>query len=206
MMTLMHLPRRNNASIPQHIEWLAVVVFCSLLALPSQAKVYKWVAEDGSISFSDTPQPGAEEVVVKDIPTVNLNSDQPLNQLLQQQNSVIKPKPSNMIAPQTNVVSNYVSALIASPKQDETIQTGQSGNFTVMLKSEPALLPGHKIQLIINGKPYGAPVAKSFIPLRNMNRGAHQIQAQILSKDNTPLIYTNTVTVHVKRAIAIRPQ
>ena len=195
------LPMRKTLSMKTFLASLGVLLVAFVMN-SAQAKVYKWVNKDGSVSYSDTPQPGAEEIEVKEVPTVDLSSDKPLNQLIKQKPVVKQPtsKP-----PGPAVVSNYESAKIVSPQNNDTIQAGESGNFTVMVKTQPALLDGHKIQLMLNGKPYGRPSPKGFIALRNMYRGSHQIQAQIIGMNNSPLILTNSVTVHVKRAIVKRP-
>lgn len=153
------------------------------------AKVYKWVTEDGTVVYSDQPHPDAEVLDIK--PLHPYKAPEPKYTPFEETEE-----------PETTVKSSskYRSLTIDKPQHDETI-TGNSGSLTVSVSSNPQLKEGDKFQLVLNGTEIGSPSQHSQFNLDNVNRGSHNISVKIIDKGGRTLITSSSVTVHVKRTI-----
>ena len=94
----------------------------------------------------------------------------------------------------------YTHFAIASPTNDATIRNN-AGNVQVAFDIRPPLQPGHRVQLLMDGKVISE--SRSVIQSAvNVDRGAHSISAKIIDASNKTIRTTSAITVHVKRATA----
>jgi glutaredoxin len=79
-----------------------VVLFCLIATAGiGQAAIYKWVDENGTISFRDTPPPrGVEAEIVNPVPlgAIKYDSGQPQNEVTRKGTSGVPPKPAAAIS------------------------------------------------------------------------------------------------------------
>jgi hypothetical protein len=80
---------------------------------------------------------------------------------------------------------------------DESI-VNTGGDFSVSVQTTPALQPGHSLRLMLDGAAYASSADGGF-SLRNIDRGSHTLQVQVIDEDGAVLSASGTITVHVRR-------
>lgn len=86
----------------------------------------------------------------------------------------------------------------AFPKDQETIQNQPS--FTVLFKIEPNLMEGDSIQLMMDGTPWQKPVQQPQVTMTNVDRGTHQLSAELYDSRGGVLRTAAPVTIYIHRA------
>jgi hypothetical protein len=142
-----------------------------LLPLPTLGEIYKWQDADGRWHYSDTPHSGAVQL---DLPPVQTYEPPPLQQQVQ---ALPRPQPQDQ-----EPVLRYARATIVSPAPDATIRSA-TGELGVVLLLEPSLRRGHRVRLLLDGQPAAEPVAATAFTLVNVDRGEHQLTAEVLDAD-----------------------
>ena len=145
-------------------------------------RVYKQVNPDGTVTYTDKPPSADAKPIVVPKGTEYAPPKLP----------AFTPSPPKPSAKQFA----YDSFAIIAPKEDESIWDN-TGNITATVAHEPFLQPGHRIEFLLDGQSVAKGEAASHQFL-NMDRGTHQITAQIVdSKDR--VIESASVTFHMKR-------
>lgn len=166
-----------------YCRFFALALLCAI-TMPTLADVYKTVDEDGNVTFTDNPASGKGKVEEVKLPAVN--TQPAIN---------TKAKKSEKSAS----TSGYSEVSILSPAQDATIPPGQL-NVVVQVFMDPALQPGHLIQLLHNGQPYGEAAYATSFSIDQLIRGEHSVQAQVVDESGNAIASSGTVTFYVKRA------
>jgi len=148
--------------------FILIIFSCSLAA----ETVYKTVDENGNIIFTDKPSEEAEEIIIKDLETI----DNP---------NPAKYKPSSKPAEETNT---YNSIVISSPEDNAAIRSN-NGNVTISVSLEPALRSSHKIEIMMDGQNVGSGTSVS---LENVNRGTHSVTASVIDANGKNIISTSS--------------
>ena len=137
---------------------------------------------DGSIRYSDKPQPGGQEV---ELPRLQTYTAPPVSQ------SSSKPTEA-----ETKV--DYKTFEVKSPSNNQVVRSN-GGQISIQIGLEPALGSGHSIEILMDGKSVGSGRGTS-ISLTNVDRGSHSIQASIKDDAGKAIKQTSSVTFHLKRA------
>jgi hypothetical protein len=162
-----------------------VLLCLLLLGLPAVADVYTYIDSEGNRVFTDQPRGNAKKVEIA--PTNGMNQTAPP--------TVRVPVPAAAPTP----VASYQLLRILVPEPDATVQEGSSGNLIVTLTSDPALMEGHNYQLLLDGNVVGTASRSPVIPLSNLDRGTHQLAAQIIDAEGRILERTPSQPVHIVR-------
>ncbi|TNE91371.1 DUF4124 domain-containing protein [Porticoccus sp.] len=162
---------------------IALTLACTI-AQPALAEVYKTVDEDGNITYTDNPT--AKEGKVEEVKLPAINTQPALKTKAE------KPKKSD-------TGNGYKEVSILSPAQDATIPPGQL-NVVVQVFMEPALQPGHRIQLFHNGQPYGEAAYATSFSIDELIRGEHNVQVRVIDTKGNSVATSDKVTFFVKRA------
>ncbi len=145
------------------------------------ATVYKVVDEDGNISFSDKPSPQAKIIEVKKAPVISMpDVELPEGQAAEEETEI-----------------TYQTLLINKPDNDQTIRDN-TGSLDIVLALEPALKQQHKIRLSLDGKQV-ATVDLLNLKLNNIDRGTHEIVAEVIDEESQVVISSEAVTFHMHR-------
>ena len=164
-----------------------LVAAALLLALPVQAEVYRIVNPDGSVTFTDQPQQGAETVKLPPVSTY--------------------PAPRVSAPPQASsgqdgesADAGYSSFEVVAPAPETTIRDNQ-GNVSMEVRVEPALQveQGHRIQFMVNGVDQGEPSTNTGVTFQNVDRGSHSLSARLIDAEGKTLMTAPAVTVFVRR-------
>lgn len=153
------------------------------------AGVYKWVDPDGTVHFSDTPQPGAEEVHV---PPPQMYTPAPY--------APITPRPE---APAAQ--AEYTQLAITAPEAEASIWDN-TGAIPVSFSLKPALKAdrGHRLVVLVDGQAQ-EPVKGTSTTLENVERGSHTLQGQIVDAAGKVLVSSSAITVHLHRQSVLGP-
>jgi len=163
------------------------ILFCLLLlALPAVADVYTYIDSEGNRVFTDQPRGNAKKVEIAPTNGMNQQSRPPV---------VVRKPPA--AAPAELQAYNLLRILI--PEPDATIQEGSSGNLIVTVTSDPPLMPGHNYRLLLDGKVAGEPSRSPVFPLTNLDRGTHQLAAEIVDAEGRIVERTPSQPVHIVR-------
>lgn len=143
----------------------------------ASAQVYTYIDAEGNRVFTDKPRSSSAERVML-APSNSMERSQP--------------KPTERLAPAPAVSKptvHYQVLRILVPEPDASIHNG-SGNMIVTLNSEPGLLPGHSYRLLLDGEPQGEISRSPVFSLQHIDRGTHQLVAEII--DSAGLIVERT--------------
>ncbi len=156
-----------------------------LLGLPAVADVYTYIDSEGNRVFTDQPRGNAKKVEIA--PTNGMNQTTPPTVRVPVQ--VAEPAP----------LATYQLLRILVPEPDATVQEGSSGDLIVTLTSDPALMEGHNYRLLLDGTVAGTPGRSPVIPLTNLDRGTHQLAAEIIDAEGRSVARTPSQPVHIVR-------
>ncbi len=160
------------------------LLFLMLLGLPAVADVYTYIDSDGNRVFTDQPRGNAKKVEIT--PTNGMDQTAPPTVKLR-----TPPAPEERPA--------YQLLRILVPEPDAAIQEGSSGNLIVTLTSDPALMAGHNYRLLLDGNVVGTPSRSPVVPLTNLDRGTHQLAAEIIDAAGRTIERTPSQPVHILR-------
>ena len=161
-----------------------MLVLCLVVA--DARDVYRWVAPDGSVYYSDDPHAGADRITLPEWPPP------------QPRQSVVLP-PSD--TPDKPVFTGYNRLTIVEPGSGETVRDNQ-GNVEVTVTVEPELntTEDHKIQILLDGQVQGDPSASLEQSLSGVERGKHTVTAQVINKRGRVLNDSRPVTFFLQHA------
>ena len=152
-----------------------------------EAEIYRGRAADGSVIFSDQPLPDTESIQIEAPQTIPALESAP-----EEASSEEKPK--------TEAARGYEQLNIVSPTDDETLRAN-SGAVTVSYVSTPPLNvnKGHYLRVLLDGKPLQVPPGTMSVTLDNLDRGRHELAAEIMTYEGTSLIQSPKTTFNLKR-------
>lgn len=100
----------------------------------------------------------------------------------------------------------YTGAVIISPADDAAVRSN-AGSLTVLARVDPRLREGHRLQLLLDGIPRGAPGRKPEFHLENIDRGSHNLQLRVVDDAGGVLFTGPLSTFHLLRHSRLhRPQ
>ena len=162
----------------------ALLCLLLLTCLPAFAGVYTYLDADGNRVFTDQPRRANAERI--ELAPTNSTS------------MPVPEAPGQPPALPTQLLPAYQLLRIILPEPDATIRDN-TGNVLVTLESEPALLEGHNYRVLLDGKPYGAPARSPVFSLENIDRGTHQLAAEIIDSEQRIVERTPNQPFHLKR-------
>ena len=166
----------------------SVAVACLLLVgstfMVEAATIYKKIDADGNVVFTDVPPRAEETAETIDLDSPNSFAPEPATEPLQGE-------PESADA--DSAAHDYTAAQITSPAHDSSIREN-AGSVTVTAQVEPGLASGHAVQLLMDGTPVAGPSQSATFPLANVDRGTHQLYAQVVDEDGS-VIFTGGVSV-----------
>jgi len=174
----------------------------TLQAAPaSAAQIYKTVDKDGNVVFTDVP-PGDKTDTVK---LEKYNSYEPVT--TPQPASTATTTTAEADTEETAPETAYELVSIASPAYDEAIRQN-AGMVTVAVNTTPQLdtAAGHKLQILLDGVVKAEGSSASLL-LENVDRGTHELRAQITDADGQVLAQSAASTFHLLRySVLLNPK
>lgn len=175
-----------------------IAMLCLSVSFAANAAIYKWKDKDGTTHYSDKPHKNAKII---DIPQVKTYTPKSPEQKTQPASEKKRP-----MLPEKQEFSGYQSVNFIEPLPKATIRDNR-GIVPVNVELVPPLQTGHKIQALIDGKPYGILQKNNQFSLSGVNRGEHTIAVKILDEQNNVIAGSQPITFFMHQASKlINPQ
>ncbi len=155
------------------------------VTFPVTAEVYRSVDAQGNVTFSDEATKNAEVVNVKPVTTITLPK-------LDDVTGNTQPA-----ATRSDASARYNSVSFSAPNDHEAFHSG-SGDVEFRVISDPALRPGHKFEVELDGQPVGQSTSGSVI-VRNVFRGTHRADVRIVNRNGLPVMLGDSISFTVHR-------
>ncbi|WP_066015929.1 DUF4124 domain-containing protein [Endozoicomonas atrinae] len=173
-------------NIKKAMVWSFLAVILPLVSVDfAFAAIYKTVDQDGNVVFTDSrpaDQPSEE---------VKLRPFTPMS-------PTPRSKPESSKPAQKESKELYSNLEIIEPANDATVRN--QGNFTVKIATEPRILAGHKVRLLLDGEVVGESKRNLTFELKNVDRGTHSLTVEIID-NQAKVIQSSSNTIHVHRTV-----
>lgn len=163
----------------------ALLLCLLLISQAASAQVYTYIDAEGNRVFTDKPRSSTAERVML-APSNSVELKQPATTVRMAPPAVTKP------------TVHYQVLRILVPEPDASIHNG-SGDMIVTLNSEPGLLPDHSYRLLLDGEPQGETSRSPVFSLQHIDRGTHQLVAEIIDAAGLIVERTPAQPFHMHR-------
>ncbi|EPW8047287.1 DUF4124 domain-containing protein [Vibrio sp. Vb1026] len=161
---------------------------------------YTWVDENGVVHFSDTPNKGAKAIA---LPNLEASAPAPEVESTESLAPQTTPSTASQNKPEKTTEKPLLLQLsMLTPKHNETIRSNR-GIINIQLETNRKLSIGEQLQLLLDGKPYGAPQSHIVWQLNNIDRGTHTLAVHA-KRSGKLIASTSPITVHLHRA-SVKP-
>lgn len=170
------------------VRVLTVVACAAMASSAFAAATYRWVDAQGVVHYSDTPQPGAQEVP---LPAAQTYHPAPA------------PAVQSALAPE-DIPASYQSCAIVQPAPDQSLFAPESVHVSVQLM--PQLRIGDLLSVTLDGAPL-APVAGATLEFQapDVDRGTHTVNAVVRDRTGKMVCSASAVTFYVQRPSLLTP-
>jgi hypothetical protein len=175
---------------------ISALIPLAFLALPlsavSEGEIFKVVDEDGNVTFTDQRPSGEAEPV--DLPPLSVISTdiQVPETPAQDAAAAEEPKPPTT----RELKKQFRDFRIIQPQNEETFW-GTANTVVVTWGSDEEIPPTMSVMLYVDGEGQKAP-ATGGVTL-TLERGEHQVYAELRDERNRRIVTTDTVTFFVKQ-------
>lgn len=176
------------------MPYLLAFTLCTLLLLsPNVAanKIYTWLDADNVRHFSDSPPEHIpnDELIMPELPSMMPLA--PHESSTPETDAVnTNALPSEALTPQKVTITNITN--------EQTIRSNQ-GNITIKAELTRKAQIGEQLQLLLDNSPYNAPQTQTQWQLKNIDRGTHTLQIQVVNGGKV-IALSDPMTVHLHRA------
>jgi hypothetical protein len=160
-----------------------------LAANAAETEIWRWKDAAGQVHYSDSPVPGAERV----------------------QGSAPRPRaatsPPQEYVPDSRPESDpeYTRCEMVRPENDQTFFEVDSVAASVTV--EPALRPGDRMQVYLNGALYdGWPLNQTDGLFANLYRGSYSVSVRVVDPNGVVRCTGPTVNFHIRQPSLLSPQ
>jgi hypothetical protein len=169
-------------------KWLIVLSALSGTTATA-APAWTWVDANGTVHFSDRPQPGARQVELAGAQGFGFGATA--------RSGPRATSPGDPAAP-------YQSIDIVSPAQQETLwNIGTVLN--VQVRFQPALQPGHRYDLVLDGERRNVNTTNQRVALANVFRGTHTLEVVAIDASGAELMRSPPRTFFVQQTSVLNP-
>ncbi len=167
------------------VRLLFFIAISLAISMGTNAAIYKFYDKDGNVVFADQPGPNAEVIEERQLQTIKSIKIRPTT------------KRTN---DKTKSAFSYDELAIVSPENDQTIREN-SGDLNVDISVKPELKEklGHKLVLLLDGKPVSDPGSATSFALHKIDRGQHSLAVRIIGKQDDIIMSSDSITVHIRR-------
>ena len=174
-------------------KWLILLLTLST-SLASAAPAWKWTDSEGLVHYSDTPVPGATRIelgTAQGFGPAQGGSARRAAQAAADQDSTAD--------------KTYSSVSILSPTQQQTLwNTG--GSLDVQLTTDPALRPGDRVDLVLDGQRRNLDATSTQLTLAEVFRGVHTLAAVVIDTSGRELARSAPTTFMVQQTSITNPK
>jgi hypothetical protein len=156
---------------------------CTILA--QEKRIYVSRDANGVVIFSDNPSPGAEEITLTVRPNLMESTEVKLP----------APKPA---------VPEPFKVQVFQPEDQATLRDN-TGSVYIEGRIQPRFQRGLRVRLVFDGLAYGAPQNSAVFVLRDIDRGEHTIQLELIDQNGKLIAVSPVTTFYLHRASVISP-
>ena len=168
------------------MKWIVLTTFL-FASICAQAELFKWVDADGNIIYSDQPPPGAEkkdhQVDEQTLPHLNTTPalETPVASSTNEEAELDDPQ------------DRYKSVAIVEPENDTAVRQN-AGNVSIKVAIDPYLFNerGDMLAIYMDGLEVSRGRDLS-VQLVEVDRGTHEIRAEIIDSNGTVIKQANPV-------------
>lgn len=188
-----------------HRFFLLLLMLISAFSSVAEAEVYKHIADDGTVFYSDKPLKKGDKAyksqeVMKFKAPKKENSDSNnakapartpyLGNVSRDASPAVAAKPQ---------AQRYESIAMASPKDDSSIRSN-NGSITLSADLKPALQTKfkHRLVFVMDGSKT-MPSSGASATFQNVDRGTHQFSAEVQDENGKTLLQSSPISVTVHR-------
>ena len=163
----------------------------ALAADQSTTTTYRWVDAQGVVHYSDTPQPGAEQVKIHPAQTYSAPP-------------TAGAANGHVSDPETGSV--YQSCNVQQPTAEQSFYAPE--DITVTVSLQPELRAGDQVSVTLDGAQLQAPDGAAALHFRvaNPDRGSHTVSVTVHDPSGTVVCTSSAVTFYVERPSKLSPQ
>lgn len=173
-----------------------IILVMLLTSWVTHAGVYMQNNPDGTVTYSDRPTQNSVKVsipaIINTAPAAKSNIA-PVNKSI---DGISNIPTNNNVA--SEALKQYTVFKITSPSDGDTLQN--QANITIEVEIQPELMNDDKVQVVMDGKLTGYPIASKHLTVTEVSRGQHEIYVVIVNKDQTIVKKSNKITLYVHRA------
>jgi hypothetical protein len=181
-----------------HSRLIGILALITLAAAPTHiyAQIYKTVDEDGNVVFTDVPPN-------RDTGAVQLDEYSTYEPAAAAPAAQTSGRSAGIEEGETEPEPSYEMISILTPRNDEPIREN-SGMVSISVSTVPQLdtSAGHRVQILLNGTVMAEGGMQDFV-LENVDRGSHQLTAQITNANGDILVQSAPLTFHLQRYSAL---
>ena len=180
---------------------IRILVSLAFMLLPlcaaAEGEVYKIVDKDGNVTFTDQrPSSDAEPMTLPELSVIE--TDIPVTDAGSAGTDAESAEPAPLTPRELR--RKYRDFSITSPLQEETFW-GTENSVVVSWGSSEPIDENMSVLLFVNGE--SRPVAGNGSVTLTLDRGEHQVFAELRDERNRRLVVTDKVTFFVKQASAL---
>jgi hypothetical protein len=169
-------------------KWL--ILLSALFGTPaSGAPAWTWTDANGTVHFSDRPEPGARQVELAGA---------------QGFGSGVPARAAPLVTSGGDPAALYQVIDIVSPAQQETLwNIGTVLN--VQVRFQPALQPGHRYDLLLDGQRRNVNTTNPRVALPDVVRGTHTLEIVVFDGAGAELARSPARTFFVQQTSVLNP-
>ena len=166
----------------------------AVLLIPgiAQAVICKTVDADGVVSYADVPAAECPQKV--DLPDYSRYAPRLVPEAAAEDAGTAAAPP----------FTGYRSIDIVQPNAGGSVRNNE-GKVPVSILLDPSLQPGHRVSLIVDGRPLSATFDGLAIELSGVQRGSHELQAVVADASGKRLIQSSPVQFTMRQASRLEP-
>lgn len=164
-------------------------LLAAAIAAAADTEIYKKELPDGSVIYTDQPDPDAERVEPSEPQVI----------------PSFRPAPQPQTRPETETAFHYQRLEITMPSEEQSIWS-DPGVLEVGISLEPALRSNHTLRILMDDEVVTetSSPASRFI-LNNVFRGTHILKAVVATDGGKLLIESSPVTFYMKQHSILSP-
>jgi uncharacterized protein DUF4124 len=182
-------------------KWLILLSVLSTSAA-SAAPAWTWVDSNGTVHFSDKPQPGATQIELQGVQGFGSQRQGTTRPPAAGATTAARSQSQSQPAPANQAA--YRAVTIVSPLEQQTLWN-LGGNLSVQLAVDPGLRPGHRVDIVLDGQRRNLNTTSSAITVPEVFRGTHTLEAVVLDTAGAEVSRSGPTTFMVQQTSIQNP-
>ena len=175
----------------KRILLMNLLLSATCFSFTADAELYKGLDAEGEVVYSDKPFTNSKKFTPPPLSVVA--------------SPKVAPQKTPTAEAEESAEFKYTDFDITSPTSNQTIWDEPNVTVSLALKPDLNTVAGHSVWILMDDKAIIKNSQETNIPIGRLDRGSHQLQAQIRDQQGKMVIRSRAVVVHIKHT-AIRRQ